>query len=287
MPASMSRRLLLATLAAAGPLALTTASAAPAATPGREAPVVRAVARTAREQRPRRIHIAGDSTASQKYAAASPETGWGMALPWYVAPRIEVVNHAMNGRSSRSFIKEGRLATILADVRPGDVLLVQFGHNDQKSDPAVGTDPWTTYRSSLRRYLDGARERGAVPVLLTPAERRRFDADGNAVSTHGQYPDAMRALAAAEGVTLIDITAQTLARWQELGPDRSLRSFLQTAEGVEDNTHFGPVGAGAVARMVARGLLATGVLAENVLRRLDQNVPATWFTWPETVPAAT
>ncbi len=287
MPASMTRRFLLAALAAAGPLALTTASAGPAAAPVRENPVVRAVARTAREQHPRRIYIAGDSTASQKYADVRPETGWGMVLPWYIGPRIEVINHAMNGRSSKSFITERRLAAILDVIRPDDVLLIQFGHNDQKSDPAIGTEPWTSYRSSLLRHLDGARERGAVPVLLTPAERRRFDADGKAVATHGQYPDAMRALAAAEGVALIDITAQTIARWQELGPDRSRLNFLHTEAGLEDNTHFNAAGAGAVGRMVARGLLATEVLAEREVRRLDETVPAKWVTWPEAVPAAT
>lgn len=268
----------------AGPLVLTTASAAPAAAPARE-PAVRAVARTAREQQPLRIHIAGDSTAAQKYARAAPETGWGMALPWYVAARTEVLNHAMNGRSSRTFIEEGRLAEIMADLRAGDVLLIQFGHNDEKSDPLVRTDPWTSYQSFLRLYLDGARQRGAVPVLLTPAERWRFDDDGNAVATHGHYPDAMRALAAAEGVPLIDITAQTIARWQQLGPERSRLNFLRTAEGFEDNTHFNAAGAGVVGRMVARGLLASGVLAENYLRRLDEAVPASWFTWPETVAA--
>ncbi|MFC8943415.1 rhamnogalacturonan acetylesterase, partial [Streptomyces griseoincarnatus] len=110
---------------------------------------------------------------------------------------------------------------------------------------------------------------------------------GNAVATHGQYPDAMRALAAAEGVALIDITAQTIARWQELGPDRSRLNFLFTAAGLEDNTHFNAPGAGAVGQMVARGLLATGVLAERDVRRLDEAVPASWITWPETVPAAT
>jgi len=285
MPASMTRRFLLAALAA-GPLALTTASAAPAADPPDPRPTVRAVARTARVPQPPRIHIAGDSTAAQKYAATFPETGWGMALPWYVAPRTEVLNHAMNGRSSRSFVDEGRLDLILDDLRAGDLLLVQFGHNDQKSAPRVGTDPWTTYRSYLRRYLDGARQRGAVPVLLTPAERRRFDADGNAVATHGFYPDAMRALAADEGVALVDITAQTIARWQQLGPERSKLNFLRTADGVEDNTHFNAAGAGAVARMVARGLLATGVLAEHAVRRLDEDVPASSLTWPETTPAS-
>jgi lysophospholipase L1-like esterase len=238
-----------------------------------------AVTQTATPEHPRRIHIAGDSTASQKYANAFPETGWGMALPWYVAPRIDIVNHAMNGRSSRSFVAEGRLDAILEAIRPHDVLLVQFGHNDQKPEP-VGTDPWTTYRSHLRLYLDAAREHGAVPVLLTPAERRRYDADGNAAPSHGFYPDAMRALAAAEDVPLIDITAQTLALWQELGPDGSRLDFVRT-----DNTHFSQVGAGAVARLVARGLLATGVLADGDVRRLDENVPVEWFTWLETPPA--
>jgi lysophospholipase L1-like esterase len=229
----------------------------------------------------RRIYIAGDSTASQKYAAAFPETGWGMALPWYVTPRIEVVNHAMNGRSSRSFLAEGRLDAILDVIQPADVLQVQFGHNDQKPDP-VGTDPWTTYRSHLRLYLDAARERGAVPVLLTPASRRRYDDAGNAAQSHGFYPDAMRALAAAEGVHLIDITAQTIALWQELGPEGSRPNFVPT-----DNTHFSQPGAGLVARMVARGLRATGVLGEHDVRRLAENVPMEWFTWPETAPAAT
>ena len=232
---------------------------------------------------PQRIHIAGDSTAAQKYAVAAPETGWGMGLPWFLAPGIEVANHAMNGRSSRSFVTEGRLAALVDDLRPGDLLLVQFGHNDQKTDPLVGTDPWTSYRSHLRRYLDAARERGAEPVLLTPASRRRFDDDGNAAASHGFYPDAMRALAAAEGVRLIDITAQTLALWQELGPDGSLPVFLPERQ---DNTHFSPAGAGLVARMVARGLLTTGILAEHEVRRLDEGVPVEWFTWPEAAVAA-
>lgn len=286
MPASMTRRLLLAALAAAGPLALT-ASTAPTDTPVLPPGVVPAGMRKARAREALRIFLAGDSTASQKYAGAFPETGWGMGLPWYVAPRIEVLNHATNGRSSMSFIAEGRLDVILDDIRPGDVLLVQFGHNDQKSDPYLRTDPWTSYPAHLRRYLDGARERGARPVLLTPAERRRFDAAGNAVATHGFYPDAMRALAAAEGVPLIDVTAQTLALWQELGPDGTQVYFLNTYEGRQDNTHFNTPGARLIARMVARGLLAAGVLAEDQVRRLDESIPVEWFTWREESPAAT
>ncbi|MFE9696686.1 rhamnogalacturonan acetylesterase [Streptomyces sp. NPDC006270] len=239
--------------------------------------------------RPRTIHIAGDSTAAAKAADAAPETGWGMALPHFLSSHLRVANHAVNGRSSRSFIEEGRLTALLADVRPGDLVLVQFGHNDQKTeDPARGTDPYTTYQEYLRQYLKEARARRARPVLVTSVERRRFAADGTARPTLGEYPAAMRALAAEEGVPLVDVQALSLARWQELGPDGTEAYFLwlepgdspNHPDGARDNTHFRPAGAIEVARMTARALLAKDVLAARDLRRLDDRVPAEWITWP-------
>ncbi|MFD3737395.1 rhamnogalacturonan acetylesterase [Streptomyces sp. NPDC058629] len=241
--------------------------------------------------RPRTVHIAGDSTAAPKPASAAPETGWGMALPFFLAPRLRVANHAVNGRSSKSFIDEGRLATLLAEVRPGDLVLVQFGHNDQKTeDPARGTDPYTTYQEYLRQYVKGARARRARPVLVTSVERRRFAADGTARPSLGAYPAAMRALAVEEGVPLLDLQAHSLARWQELGPDGTEPYFLwlepgespNHPDGVQDNTHFRPVGAVEVARMTARALRDEGVLAARDLRRLDEPVPAEWISWPAT-----
>ncbi|MEW2066194.1 rhamnogalacturonan acetylesterase [Streptomyces sp. NPDC007346] len=238
--------------------------------------------------RPRTVHIAGDSTAAAKHADAAPETGWGMALPFFLAGRIGVANHAVNGRSSKSFIDEGRLAALLSEVRPGDLVLVQFGHNDQKTeDPARGTDPYTTYQEHLRQYVKGARARRAQPVFVTSVERRRFADDGTARPTLGEYPAAMRALAAEEGVPLVDVQALSLARWQELGPDGTEPYFLWLApgespnhpDGAQDNTHFRPVGAVEVARMTARALLAGRVLGARDLRRLDDPVPAEWITW--------
>ncbi|MGW1817651.1 rhamnogalacturonan acetylesterase [Streptomyces sp. NPDC002125] len=240
--------------------------------------------------RPRTLHIAGDSTAAQKYAAAAPETGWGMALPFFLGRSLTVANHAMNGRSSKSFIDEGRLTILLEGVRPGDLVLIQFGHNDEKTeDPARGTDPYTTYQEYLRQYIVGARERGAEPVLITPVERRRFAEDGTAKPTHGEYPAAMRALAAEEGVALLDLQALSLARWQELGPDGTLAYFnwLEPGEspnypdGKQDNTHFRPEGAIEVARTTARALLDRRVLAPRDLRRLDDPIPAERITWPQ------
>lgn len=240
--------------------------------------------------RPRTLHIAGDSTAAQKYADAAPETGWGMALPFFLGRSLAVANHAMNGRSSKSFIDEGRLTALLEGVRPGDLVLVQFGHNDEKTeDPTRGTDPYTTYQDCLRQYIEGARARRAEPVLITSVERRRFAGDGTAKATHGEYPAAMRALAAQEGVALLDLQALSLARWQELGPDGTLAYFnwLDPGEspnypaGRQDNTHFAPKGAVEVARTTARALLDERVLAPRDLRRLDEPVPESWITWPQ------
>ncbi|POX46762.1 rhamnogalacturonan acetylesterase [Streptomyces sp. Ru71] len=239
------------------------------------------VAAAPSREKSRTLYIAGDSTAAQKYSDAAPETGWGMALPFFVHKELVVANHAMNGRSSRSFVDEGRLDAILSVIRPGDLLLVQFAHNDQKAaDPTRYTEPWTTYREYLRRYVDGARRRGARPVLATPVERRRFDAAGNAQPTHGDYPAAMRALAEEEGVALLDVQALSLALWQRLGVEETKTYFNWTAT-EQDNTHFNPPGAIAVARLVARELLRTRVLAPRDVRRLDEEIPASWITWPD------
>ncbi|MEV0177293.1 rhamnogalacturonan acetylesterase [Streptomyces sp. NPDC050803] len=235
----------------------------------------------ASSRRPRTLFIAGDSTAAQKYADAAPETGWGMALPFLLHKDLPVANHAVNGRSSKSFVDEGRLDVILGAIRPGDFLLVQFAHNDEKvTDPARYTEPWTTYQDHLRLYIDGARARGARPVLATAVERRRFDAGGNAQPSHGDYPAAMRALAAEEDVALLDIQALSLALWQELGVEETKKYFNWTAT-EQDNTHFNPPGAIAVARLVVQELLRTRVLRPQDVRRLDEEIPESWITWPE------
>ncbi|MFH8411617.1 rhamnogalacturonan acetylesterase [Streptomyces collinus] len=228
------------------------------------------------------LYIAGDSTAAQKYADAAPETGWGMAVPFFLhGSRLAVSNHAVNGRSSKSFVDEGRLKGILSVIRPGDFLLVQFAHNDEKAeDPTRYTEPWSTYQEYLRMYLGGARARGARPVLATSVERRRFDAAGKALPTHGEYPAAMRALAAEERVALLDIQALSLALWQRLGGEETKKYFNWTAT-EQDNTHFNPPGAIEVARLVARELLRTRVLGPRDVRRLDERIPESWITWPE------
>ncbi|MCL6669706.1 rhamnogalacturonan acetylesterase [Streptomyces panaciradicis] len=232
----------------------------------------------ARKQRT--LYIAGDSTAAQKYADAAPETGWGMALPFFLRKDVVVSNQAVNGRSSKSFVDEGRLDALLGTIRPHDLLVVQFAHNDEKSgDPTRYTEPWTTYQEHLRLYIEGARAHGARPVLATPVERRRFDADGNAVPTHGDYPAAMRALAAEERVALLDVEALSLALWQRLGVEAT-KTYFNWTDTEQDNTHFNPPGAIAVARLVAQELLRTRVLARPDVIRLHEEIPTSWITWP-------
>ncbi|MEU6882143.1 rhamnogalacturonan acetylesterase [Streptomyces sp. NPDC046712] len=246
------------------------------------APAAAALPRSPRgPHRMRTLYIAGDSTAAQKYADAAPETGWGMALPFFLHRDVAVANHAINGRSTKSFLDEGRLDAILELIRPGGLLLIQFGHNDQKiADPTRYTEPWTSYQDNLRRYVAGARERGAVPVLATSVERRKFDANGTALMTLGEYPASMREVSREEGVVLLDVQELSLALWQKLGPETTKTYFNWTAT-EQDNTHFNPPGAIAVARLVAAELLQTRVLAPSDTRRLDDEIPTRWITWPE------
>jgi lysophospholipase L1-like esterase len=243
-------------------------------------------------RRRRTIFVAGDSTAATYAGADAPRAGWGQALPVFLRPEIAVVNEALSGASSKSFVDLGRLDRILAAIRPGDLLLVSFGHNDEKvEDPARGTDPWTTFPAYLRLYLDGARSAGAHPVLVTPVERRRFTADGTPYLSHGAYPDAVRALAADTHTPLIDLTALSFELWGSLGPAATKEYFLwldagespNYPDGVADNTHFQAHGAIEVARLVAA---AGRTIPGRDFRALrDPTLPGDLLVWPPTRPA--
>jgi pectinesterase len=203
------------------------------------------------------VHLAGDSTMANK-PLDLPERGWGMALHGLVKDPAMVQNHAVNGRSTKSFITEGRWQRLVSLLRPGDFVVIQFGHNDEKVDnPAVGTDPSTTFRDNLRRFVRETRGKNATPILATPVARRKFDARGQLVPTHGVYPDAIRAVAREEQVTLLDLERAT-ERWlQEVGDQGSKRFFMWIApgthpkipEGRKDDTHFVEAGAVKVAEL--------------------------------------
>jgi lysophospholipase L1-like esterase len=238
------------------------------------------------------VYVAGDSTAATYAVADAPRAGWGQALPVFLHPGIGVQNAALSGASSKSFADLGRLDRILASIRPRDALLISFGHNDAKAeDPARYTEPWTTFQDYLRRYLHGARAAGAHPILVTPVERRRFRADGTPYQSHGEYPDAMRALAAETRTPLIDLTALSFALWSRLGPEATKDHFLwlpagqspNYPAGVSDNTHFQAYGAIEVARLVVtEGRMLPG---RDVCALRDPDIPGDALTWPPTRPA--
>ncbi|RKS09630.1 lysophospholipase L1-like esterase [Nocardiopsis sp. Huas11] len=240
-----------------------------------------------------RVFVTGDSTASAYAAREAPRAGWGQALELFLGHGATVDDRALSGASSKSFADLGLLDGVLADIRPGDYLLASFGHNDSKSaDPDRYTEPWSTYQEQLTVYLDGARERGAHPVLVTSVERRRFTADGAPRESHGDYPAAMRALADREGVPLVDLTALSLELWGGLGPEGTKSHFLwlepgahdNYPDGVEDNTHFQAHGAIEVARLVAADLKRQRVLPPRLVRRLGDEIPDSALTWPAERP---
>ena len=207
---------------------------------------------------PVRVFIAGDSTAAEYGPERAPQAGWGQMLQSYLDPaRMEVRNHAKGGRSTRSFIAEGRLDAIAGELRKGDVLLIQFGHNDAKfEDPTRYTDPAGDYATFLMRYVQLARDKGATPVLITPVARLLYDF-GSLLDTHGVYTLAMKQLAAREDIALIDLNDRS-TRWiRALGEQGAKPYFLFVPEQQKaDGTHFSTAGANAVACLMLRDWVA-------------------------------
>ncbi|WP_243694065.1 GDSL-type esterase/lipase family protein [Stenotrophomonas sp. ATCM1_4] len=201
------------------------------------------------------VFIAGDSTAASYGPERAPQAGWGQMLQGWLDPaRWQVHNHAVGGRSTRSFIAEGRLDAIGHALRPGDVLLIQFGHNDAKfEDPSRYTAPDGDYVMFLERYVAVAREKGATPILVTPAARLLYDF-GALLDTHGRYTQAMQRVARERQVALIDLNARSMAWIRALGEQGARPYFMFVpAQGKADGTHFSTAGATAVACLVMRG----------------------------------
>ncbi|HEY0061184.1 MAG TPA: GDSL-type esterase/lipase family protein [Telluria sp.] len=208
------------------------------------------------------VYLAGDSTVASYGSGNAPQQGWGARIPDLFMAGVSFNNRAIGGRSTKSFVDEGRLSSILSVIRPGDYLFVQFGHNDDYSDVRLHTDPFTTYKSYLAMYIDRARQYGAVPVLLTPMGRRHFDNAGNFINDFADRCTAMRQLASEKGVALIDLNAKSLAFYQRVGVPATTDVFLwlgagqyaKFPNGVHDSTHFQEYGAAQLARMVSEGI---------------------------------
>ena len=199
------------------------------------------------------IHMMGDSTMANKdTTGGNPERGWGMVLGDYFKDNVTVMNYAKNGRSSKSFIDEGLWDSVKVHTMPGDYIMIQFGHNDEKiNSPQRYTAPWGEYQDNLRLFIKTAREMGATPVLLTPVARRAFTDGVLDEHTHGEYPAAMRAVAEETGTVLIDMEKATLD-WIRAAGDSASRPYFMWVEpgtvkaipdGRQDNTHSTEIGA--------------------------------------------
>ena len=209
-----------------------------------------------------RLYLIGDSTASSYDASSFPRTGWGQVFQAFFNPdSIEVVNKALSGRSSKSFYTDPAGWPVVSEnITAGDYLFIQFGHNDSKDDEERYTDPYTTFKEYLKRYIDEARAKGAVPVLLTSIHRNNWS--GTSISdTHGDYPPAMRELALEEDVALIDLTVKTAALFEAYGKETVSNDFFMNLQdsmfinypdGNSDNTHLQVRGAYEVSKLVYR-----------------------------------
>ncbi|TNU76033.1 G-D-S-L family lipolytic protein [Miniimonas arenae] len=221
------------------------------------------------------VWITGDSTVQSYTADYAPQAGWGQMIDRFLDDGVTVENKAIGGRSSKNFISQGRLDEVLRQIKPGDYLFVQFGHNDNSRGV---DDRWAApadYANYLRTFVDGARQRGAVPIVVTPVSRRDFNATtGKANVSFPAYVDAATALAQETDTPLVDLSATSRAYLDEIGPERAKSVFLHVPAGVypgrptgtTDDTHFQEYGAIQMARLVAGDVAELDIpLADHVV----------------------
>jgi lysophospholipase L1-like esterase len=203
------------------------------------------------------VYLIGDSTMSIKKTEAYPETGWGMPFKYFFDSTVVIDNRAMNGRSTRTFISENRWQSVADNLKEGDYVFIQFGHNDESKEK---TERYTTpdqYKSNLIKFIIETRVKKANPILLTPVSRRKFK-EGKAQETHQEYSTLVIEVANQQNVPFIDLDAKSIELLQKLGEEQSKLLFMQLVpgdhpnypEGKIDNTHFNELGARLIAQVV-------------------------------------
>ncbi|GEO19630.1 hypothetical protein CQA01_01640 [Cyclobacterium qasimii] len=209
----------------------------------------------------------GDSTMANKPEHNLPEYGWGQVLNHFFTDGIVVDNHAKNGRSSKSFIDEGSWEKVITQVQKGDYVIIQFGHNDQKSDTARYTGPFDTYQDNLKRFINETKDKGGIPILCTSIVRRLFNDNGTLRDSHGDYLTGVKQVANETGVYFIDMEAKTKELMESMGSEKSKQLYLffesgiypHRPEGKEDNTHLSQLGAFTIAGLAVEEMKALGI----------------------------
>lgn len=224
------------------------------------------------------LFLLGDSTVTDQ--PAEPAASWGQMLPAFLSPDIAVANHAESGETLKSFLTELRLDKVLASARPGDIAMIQFGHNDQKEQwPQTYADAATTYRDYLRTYIAELRRRGVTPVLVTSPERRIWTADGHIRPTLADYAAAVRAVGAETGTPVIDLNAASIRFYEALGSARAPLAFNDAGR---DATHHDNYGAWVLAHLVADAARRQVPALAHVVRRDLTPLDSTQPPAPET-----
>lgn len=205
------------------------------------------------------VFLAGNSTVTDQ--DTEPYASWGQMITRFFKPEIVVANYAESGEALASFKGAKRLDKILSLMQPGDYLFIEFGHNDMKRK-GEGIGPWTSFSDLLREFVTRAHEKGGIPVLIAPMNRRTFDENGKVTNTHGDYPDAVRKVAQDMHVPLIDLHYVTRELYEAWGPEKSKGAFVQYPAGtfpgqtkaLADNTHFNNYGAYQIAKCIIQGI---------------------------------
>jgi len=223
------------------------------------------------------LYCIGDSTmANKKDPDKNPEHGWAQVLQPFFKENITVINKAVNGRSTRSFINEKRWDSVYSKLKKGDYVFIEFGHNDQKIEDSVRfTNPHTAYRYNLIRFVKESREKGAIPILLTSISRRNFNEKGVLVPTHGDYPLETRLVAQEYNVPFIDLEYYTELLEQSYGPEKSKQLHLHFKAGENiyydkdkaDDTHLSLLGAKSIAKIVIDQIKASNDISLKQLKR--------------------
>lgn len=212
------------------------------------------------------VFLLGDSTVCDQ--PGEPYASWGQMITRFFNNKIAVANHAESGESLKSSLAARRLDKVLSQMKRGDYLLIQYGHNDMK-ERGDGVGAFTTYKASLKYFVDEARKKGGIPILITPMHRRTFDANGKITNSHGDYPEAVRRLAKEERVPLIDLHAMSKDLYEALGPENSGRLFKEG-----DGTHHSAYGAYQLAKTIVRSVRDQRLpLAKYLLKDLPRYDP--------------
>lgn len=204
------------------------------------------------------VFLLGDSTVSDQ--PGEPYASWGQMLPRFFKPGIAIANHAQSGETYRDSLQRRRLDKVLSAMQPGDTVLMQFGHNDQKQIKEGKGGPYTTYLDEIRQHVAAIRAHGGVPVILSSMERRAFDANGNVVPSLIDYANAARQAATELRTPFIDLNALSKPLYETLGVEGSKAAFAQP-QGKVDNTHHNNYGAYQLAQLVASGMRREGLAA--------------------------